>query len=141
MLGQVIVQVSSCDNSDKLSPWHCPLRPGVPQHRSPLTVHEVEDEAELVGRVEGVGHADDEGAVLAGGTGSRCSASGAAGTPCPHCPSALARASPAQCLCCGLLTPVLTRDSMMRSLRARVSPCFILMRFLSKHFMAYLGGW
>lgn len=27
---------------------------------------------------------------------------------------------------------------MMRSLRARVSPCFILMRFLSKHFMAYL---
>lgn len=29
---------------------------------------------------------------------------------------------------------------MMRSLRARVSPCFILMRFLSKHFMAYLGA-
>lgn len=29
---------------------------------------------------------------------------------------------------------------MMRSLRASVSPCFILMRFLSKHFMAYLGG-
>lgn len=36
-------------------------------------------------------------------------------------------------------SPVLTRDSMMRSLRARVSPCFILMRFLSRHFMAYLG--
>lgn len=36
------------------------------------------------------------------------------------------------------LTPVLTRDNMMRSLRASVSPCFILMRFLSKHFMAYL---
>ena len=29
-------------------------------------VHEVEDEAELVGGVEGVGHADDEGAVVAG---------------------------------------------------------------------------
>lgn len=38
------------------------------------------------------------------------------------------------------LTPVLTRDSMMRSFRARVSPCFILMRFLSRHFMAYLVG-
>lgn len=38
------------------------------------------------------------------------------------------------------LTPVLTRDNMMRSLRARVSPCFILMRFLSRHFMAYLVG-
>ena len=29
-------------------------------------VHEVEDEAELVGGVECVGHADDEGAVVAG---------------------------------------------------------------------------
>ena len=29
-------------------------------------VHEVEDEAELVGGVEGVGHADNEGAVVAG---------------------------------------------------------------------------
>lgn len=38
------------------------------------------------------------------------------------------------------LTPVLTRDSMMRSFRASVSPCFILMRFLSRHFMAYLPG-
>lgn len=28
------------------------------------TVHEVQDEAELVGGVEGVRHADDEGAVL-----------------------------------------------------------------------------
>lgn len=37
------------------------------------------------------------------------------------------------------LTPVLTRESMMRSFSARVSPCFILMRFLSRHFMAYLG--
>lgn len=36
------------------------------------------------------------------------------------------------------LTPVLTRESMIRSFRARVSPCFILMRFLSRHFMAYL---
>jgi hypothetical protein len=34
-----------------------------------LTVHEVEDEAELVGRVEGVRHADDEGTVLEGGHG------------------------------------------------------------------------
>lgn len=50
------------------------------------------------------------------------------------CPLSL---SPAQHLC--PLTPVLTRDNMMRSLRASVSPCFILMRFLSKHFMAYLG--
>lgn len=38
------------------------------------------------------------------------------------------------------LTPVLTRESMMRSFRASVSPCFILMRFLSRHFMAYLQG-
>lgn len=36
------------------------------------------------------------------------------------------------------LTPVLTRDNMMRSLSARVSPCFILIRFLSRHFMAYI---
>lgn len=43
-------------------------------------------------------------------------------------------------LCPYPLTPVLTRDNMMRSLRASVSPCFILMRFLSKHFMAYLGA-
>lgn len=50
------------------------------------------------------------------------------------CPLSL---SPAQHPC--PLTPVLTRDNMMRSLRASVSPCFILMRFLSKHFMAYLG--
>lgn len=37
-----------------------------------------------------------------------------------------------------LLTPVLTRDSMILSFRARVSPCFIFTLFLSKHFMAYL---
>lgn len=36
------------------------------------------------------------------------------------------------------LTPVLTRDNMMRSFRANVSPCFILIRFLSRHFMAYI---
>lgn len=36
------------------------------------------------------------------------------------------------------LTPVLTNDSMILSLSARVSPCFILILFLSKHFMAYL---
>ena len=36
------------------------------------------------------------------------------------------------------LTPVLTSDSMMRSFRANVSPCFILMRFLSRHFIAYI---
>ena len=29
-------------------------------------IHEVEDEAELVGGVEGVGHTDNEGAVVAG---------------------------------------------------------------------------
>lgn len=29
-----------------------------------LTVHQVQDEAEFVRRVEGIGHADDEGAVL-----------------------------------------------------------------------------
>ena len=38
------------------------------------------------------------------------------------------------------LTPVLTRESMIRSFKANVSPCFILMRFLSKHFIAYLDG-
>jgi len=36
------------------------------------------------------------------------------------------------------LTPVLTSDSIILSLRANVSPCFILMRFLSRHFMAYI---
>ena len=36
------------------------------------------------------------------------------------------------------LTPVLTRESMMRSFNANVSPCFILIRFLSRHFIAYL---
>ncbi len=46
-------------------------------------------------------------------------------------------------LVCGLslyvsLTPVLTNDSMILSLSASVSPCFILIRFLSKHFIAYL---
>lgn len=35
-------------------------------------------------------------------------------------------------------TPVLTSDNMIRSFNANVSPCFILMRFLSKHFIAYL---
>lgn len=40
--------------------------------------------------------------------------------------------------CCVQLTPVLTNDSMILSLSARVSPCFILILFLSKHFMAYL---
>lgn len=44
----------------------CPDPPG-------LTVHEVEDEAQLVWRVEGVGHAHDEGAVL-GGRGERAEA-------------------------------------------------------------------
>lgn len=39
---------------------------------------------------------------------------------------------------CVSLTPVLTNDSMILSLSASVSPCFILIRFLSKHFMAYL---
>ena len=38
------------------------------------------------------------------------------------------------------LTPVLTSESISRSLRASVSPCFILILFLSKHFMAYLLG-
>lgn len=56
------------------------------------------------------------GAVSRGARGSRASA---AAQPTP-------------------LTPVLTSESMMRSFRARVSPCFILMRFLSRHFMAYL---
>lgn len=37
-----------------------------------------------------------------------------------------------------ILTPVLTRLNIIRSFRARVSPCFILIRFLSKHFMAYI---
>lgn len=45
-----------------------------------LTVHEVEDEAELVGCVEGVRHTHDERAVLAGETRSR-SAGSAPGTP------------------------------------------------------------
>lgn len=36
------------------------------------------------------------------------------------------------------LTPVLTRDSMILSFKASVSPCFIFTLFLSKHFMAYL---
>jgi len=84
--------------------------------------------------VEGVRHADDEGAVLAGERGSH-SASRTRGTPPP-----LARATARNQGASPALTPVLTRDSMMRSLRARVSPCFILMRFLSRHFMAYLGA-
>ena len=37
------------------------------------------------------------------------------------------------------LTPVLTSESMMRSLSASVSPPFILIRFLSRHFIAYLS--
>lgn len=125
VLGQVIVQVPPCGDSDWLSPGAGVGRGlralGVAQGWG-LTVHEVEDEAELVGRVEGIGHAHDERAVLAGDAGS---------------PSLSLSLSPAQPPC--PLTPVLTRDSMMRSLRASVSPCFILMRFLSKHFMAYLG--
>lgn len=36
------------------------------------------------------------------------------------------------------LTPVETIESIILSLRASVSPCFILMRFLSRHFMAYI---
>lgn len=43
-----------------------------------------------------------------------------------------------RCPRCVQLTPVLTNDSMILSLSARVSPCFILILFLSKHFMAYL---
>lgn len=37
-----------------------------------------------------------------------------------------------------ILTPVLTRDSIILSFKANVSPCFILILFLSKHFIAYL---
>lgn len=37
-----------------------------------------------------------------------------------------------------LHTPVLTSDNMIRSLMANVSPCFIFILFLSKHFIAYL---
>ncbi|MPC26414.1 hypothetical protein E2C01_019553 [Portunus trituberculatus] len=36
------------------------------------------------------------------------------------------------------LTPVLTSDNMIRSFNANVSPCFILILFLSRHFMAYI---
>ena len=39
---------------------------------------------------------------------------------------------------CIVLTPVLTRDSMILSFKAKVSPPFILILFLSKHFIAYL---
>lgn len=48
------------------------------------------------------------------------------------------------CACLGCkftnakLTPVLTRDNIILSLRARVSPCFIFIRFLSRHFIAYI---
>ena len=38
----------------------------------------------------------------------------------------------------GQSSPVDTRDSISLSFRARVSPCFILIRFLSRHFIAYL---
>lgn len=38
----------------------------------------------------------------------------------------------------GILTPVLTRDNIILSFKANVSPCFILILFLSKHFIAYL---
>lgn len=127
VLGQVIVQIPPCGDSDQLSPGAGVGRGlhalGVAQGWG-LTVHEVKDEAELVGRVEGIGHAHDERAVLAGDAGSLSLSVSLSLSPAqPPCP----------------LTPVLTRDSMMRSLRASVSPCFILMRFLSKHFMAYLG--
>lgn len=37
-----------------------------------------------------------------------------------------------------LHTPVLTSDNIIRSLMANVSPCFIFILFLSKHFIAYL---
>lgn len=37
-----------------------------------------------------------------------------------------------------ILTPVLTRDNIILSFKANVSPCFILILFLSKHFIAYL---
>jgi len=37
-----------------------------------------------------------------------------------------------------LLTPWLTSDNIIRSLSANVSPPFILIRFLSRHFIAYL---
>lgn len=150
VLREVIMQVPPCGKGDQLSLQHCPLLPqGRPNRRlqgrgsrenpalgtgsshGPLTVHEVKDEAELVRRVEGVRHTHDERAVLARETGS-----GSAGGAQEH-PTRGQRAS--QLPRPSALTPVLTRDNMMRSLRARVSPCFILMRFLSKHFMAYLG--
>ena len=38
------------------------------------------------------------------------------------------------------LTSVLTSDNIMRSLRASVSPPFILILFLSRHFIAYLNA-
>lgn len=73
MLGQVIVQVPPCGDRDRLSPGAGVGRglcaPGVAPGWG-LTVHEVEDEAELVGRVEGIGHAHDERAVLVGDAGS-----------------------------------------------------------------------
>lgn len=37
-----------------------------------------------------------------------------------------------------ILTPVLTSESIVLSFSASVSPCFILIRFLSKHFIAYI---
>lgn len=47
-------------------PPEWPPRPGrrVPKAGGHLTVHQVQDEAQLVGGVEGVRHAHNEGAVL-----------------------------------------------------------------------------
>ena len=78
-------------------------------------VHEIKYEAELVGSLECVRHAHDEGAIVL------------------RCERVFAGSKHAHAL-----TPVLTSESMMRSLSAKVSPCLSLMRFLSRHFIAYL---
>jgi hypothetical protein len=88
------------------------------ERESVVTVHQIENEAKFVVGVKGISHTDDERATLFLEE-ERESEWEREGGGWEH-------------------TPVLTSESMIRSFNANVSPCFILILFLSRHFMAYL---
>lgn len=94
-----------------------------------LTIHQVQNETQFIRRVEGICHTHYERTILQIKKDREGTANETGMLLCSLSTSVYMYVS---------LTPVLTNDSMILSLSASVSPCFILIRFLSKHFMAYL---
>lgn len=97
-----------------------------------LTIHQVQDETQFIRGVEGICHTHYERTILQIKKEIEKIPQMRQGCYC-----AVWVISTSVYMYVSL-TPVLTNDSMILSLSASVSPCFILIRFLSKHFMAYL---